>query len=57
MGLRKRLKRWAKRWTDRFSGEYSAAAPKEEVPYERNLGKDPDRVVTRARLVRPDAPE
>ncbi len=51
MGLRSRLRKVV----DKLSGEYSAAAPEEIEPFERNVDPadaDADKVV-KAKLVRP----
>ena len=53
MGLRDKLKKSVKKTVQRFSGEYSAEAPEEIRPFERDLGEDQDREVVRARLNRP----
>jgi hypothetical protein len=53
MGLRDRLKTKLKDTVNRLSGEYSAAAPEEIIPYERNVTPTDDVQVVRARLKRP----
>lgn len=53
MGLRATLKQRIKTVFGRLSGEYSAAAPDEIQPFERNLGEDESRKVVRAQLHRP----
>lgn len=53
MGLKERLGKRVRQVVARFSGEYSAVAPEETIPYARNLGEDPDRKVVRAKLHRP----
>ena len=53
MPVRDRVKRGVRSLLARFSGEYSAAAPPEITPFERNIGEDPAREVVRAQLHRP----
>jgi hypothetical protein len=53
MGLRAALKQRMRTVFERLSGEYSAAAPDEIQPFERNLGEDPSRKIVRAQLHRP----
>jgi hypothetical protein len=53
MAVRDRVKQGLKRLLGRFSGEYSAVAPDEIKPFDRNLGEDPNREVVRAQLHRP----
>ncbi len=49
MGLRNRLRQMV----DKLSGEYSAAAPEEIRPFERNVDPTSSGEVTKAKLVRP----
>ncbi len=49
MGLRNKLRKMV----DRLSGEYSAAAPEEIKPFERNVDPEDQGEVVRAKLVRP----
>lgn len=53
MAVRERVRNGLKKLLGRFSGEYSAVAPDEIKPFERNLGADPNREVVRAQLHRP----
>lgn len=57
MGLRERVRDAVRKAVGRLSGEYSAAADREDLPYERprdQAGWDPAAVrVERARLRRP----
>jgi hypothetical protein len=49
MGLRNKLRKIA----DKLSGEYSAAAPEEIKPFERNVDPEGHGEMVRAKLVRP----
>lgn len=49
MGLKNRLRKMV----DRLSGEYSAAAPEEIKPFDRNVDPNEGGEMVRAKLVRP----
>lgn len=57
MGLRDKVSSRIKRVVNRFSGEYSAPAPTETIPYERPGVVDENVEVVMARLNRPGAAE